>query len=326
MSETSLFYIRIGLQLELYRVKDICYEVVPGFLPVSAVFEMLSDQPPRPISETRRQFDEILGALPPDWKDQICMRHPETQPSVQPFFGIINPVSGQPPTDILQCKTRHFYHQLHQSKKPVIPAIDYWKRTLQPWPEPVFDSEQWRIVFSPLITNRQGDLNWKIVHRVLPTALSLRRMGILDSESCYRCGVTDTIEHAFLDCLPIVNFWTFVQTFINRIFGTNQSLSRQTKLLGKVGRRGGPLSKQQVDLLNWTLSGARYSIHTSIVQHRAHQTTVTPEALFKSAIKAHLRFKFKLSCIRRNHESVKTTWCLDEAFAKVYGNRLVFTF
>ena len=289
----------------IVRIKDICYEVVPGFLPVSAVFEMLSDQPPRPISETRRQFDEILGALPPEWKDQICMRHPETQPSVQPFFGIVNPVSGQPPTDILQCKTRHFYHQLHQSKKPVIPAIDYWKRTLQP--EPLFDSEQWRVVFSPLITNRQGDLNWKIVHRVIPTALSLRRMGILDSESCYRCGLTDTIKHAFIDCLPIMNVWAFVQTFINRILGTNQSLSRHTKLLGKVGRRGGPLSKQQVDLLNWTLSVARYSIHTSIVQHRAHQTTVTPEALFKSAIKAHLRFKFILSCIRQNHESFKTT-------------------
>ena len=253
---------------------------------------MLSDQPPRPISETHRQFDEILGALPPEWKDQISMRHPETQPSVQPFFGIVNPVAGQPPTDLLQCKTRHFYHQLHQSKKPVIPATDYWKRTFKP--EPVFDSEQWRVVFSPLITNRQGDLNWKIVHRVIPTALSLRRMGILDSDSCYRCGLTDTIEHAFLDCIPIMNFWAFVQTFINRILGSNQSLSRHTKLLG---RRGGLLSKPQLDLLNWTLSVERYSIHTSIVQHRAHKITVIPEALFKSAIKVHLRFKFKSGCL-----------------------------
>ena len=187
----------------------------------------------------------------------------------------------------------------------------------------VFDSEQWRVVFSPLITNRQGDLNWKIVHRVIPTALSLRRMGILDSDSCYRCGLIDTIEHAFLDCLPIMNFWAFVQTFLNRFLGSNQSLSRHTKLLGG---RGGLLSKPQIDLLNWTLSVARYSIHKSIVQHRAHQITVTPEALFKSAIKAHLRFKFKLSCIRQNHESFKTTWCLGEAFARVDGNRLVFTF
>ena len=275
-------------------------------------------------AETHRQLDEILGALPSEWKDQISMCHPETQPSVQPFLGIVNPVSGQPSTDLLKCKTRHFYHPLHKSQKPVIPATDYWKRTFQP--ESIFDSEQWRVVFSPLITNRQGDLNWKIVHRVIPTALLLRRMGILDSEICYRCGLTDTIEHAFLDCLPIMNFWAFVQTFVNRILGSNQTLQRHTKLLGKVGRRGGPLSKQQVDLLNWTLSVARYSIHTSIVQHRAHQTTVTPEALFKSAIKAHLRFKFKLSCIRQNLESFRTTWCLGEVFARVDANRLVFTF
>ena len=188
----------------IFRVKDICYEVVPSFLPVSSVLEMLSDQTPQPISETHRQFDEILGALPLEWKKQISMCHPVTRPSVQPFFGIVNPVSGQPPTDLLECKTRHFYHPLHQSKKPVIPATDYRKRTLQP--EPVFYSKHWRVVFSPLITNRQGDLNWKIVHRMIPTALSLRRMGILDSEICYRYGLTDTIEHAFLDCVPIMNF------------------------------------------------------------------------------------------------------------------------
>ena len=68
---------------------------------------------------------------------------------------------------------------------------------------------------------------------------------------------------------------------------------------------------------------ARYSIHMLIVQHRAHQTTVTPEALFKSAIKAHFRFKFKLSCMRQNLESFRTTWCLGEAFARVDGNHLV---
>ena len=304
----------------IVHIKDICYEVVPGFLPVSAVLEMLSGQPPQPISETHRQFTELLGALPPEWKHQSCMHRSENRPSLKPIFGIVNPVSGQPPTDFLQCKTRHFYHQLHQSKKPVIPAVDYWKRTLQP--EPVFVSEQWKVFYSLLITNRQGDVNWKIAQRVLPTALSLRRMGILDSENCYRCGLTDTIEHAFLDCFPVTNFWTFVQTFINKILGTNRPLSRQIKLLGKVARGGEPLSKRHVDLLNWTLSVARYSILTSIVQHRAYQTTVTPEALFKSAIKAHLRFKFKLYCIRQEQESFKTTWCLGEAFARVDGNHL----
>jgi len=55
---------------------------------------MLSDQPLQPILETHRQFDEILGALPSEWKDQISMCHPETQPSVQPLFGIVNPVSA----------------------------------------------------------------------------------------------------------------------------------------------------------------------------------------------------------------------------------------
>lgn len=134
------------------------------------------------------------------------MRQTTNQPSLQPCFAIVNSSSNQPPIDLLECKTSHFCYQLHRSQKPEIPAIGYWKRTLQP--EPVFD---WETIYSPLVSNKQGDINWKIVHKVLPTTLSLQIIGILNSADYgHRCRMTDTIEHAFLDCFTIRNFWNFV--------------------------------------------------------------------------------------------------------------------
>ena len=51
----------------IFRVKDICYKVVPGFLPVSAVLEMLSDQPPR------KRIDSLMKF----WA--LCLRNGKTR-------------------------------------------------------------------------------------------------------------------------------------------------------------------------------------------------------------------------------------------------------
>ena len=304
------------------RIKDIVYEFVPGFLPEHAIHEILTDQNPRPLSRTIRELKELLGALPPQWCQQICTHHTQTLATLQPCFRIDRP--GSPDKDILTCRTRHFYHQLHEPQKPGIPAVEYWKRTLQP--DPAFDTKRWKTLYSPLTNNKQGDVNWKIVHRVLPTGLSLQRMGIQNSADCHRCGTTDTIEHALLECPAVVSFWNYVKTFVNKIANTNLQLTSEHKLLGKIPTAQDPFSRQQADLINWTLTIARTAIHKSAVDFRINKTIVPPEAIFASKIKGHLRFQFRLYSVRHLIFNFPYKWCLGEAFAKVENNRLVFTF
>ena len=308
----------------LTQIKDICYEVVPGYLPAQAIHEILTDQNSRTLSRTAQELGELLDAIPPHWSQQICTHLTLSPPTIQPCFGIINPRPGQPPTDILSCKTRDFYNHLQQAQKPALAAIDYWKQAIQP--EPLFNAQQWRTLYSPLVTNKQGDINWKIVHRVLPTALSLNRMGVYASASCHRCGMVDTIEHALLECPPIVNFWNYVQTFVNKISNSNLSLTAALKLFGKVSKEDDPFSKRHADIINWTLTIARYAIHKSAVYHRVHKETIPPEAIFGSVIKAHLRFQFQLYSITHRQYYFPHHWCLGQAFAKIENEKLVFTF
>ena len=67
------------------------------------------------------------------------------------------------------------------------------------------------------VSNKQGDTNWKIAHRVLPTALSLSTMGILSTPNCHRCGANDNIKHAMLECRAVHGFWEYVGQFIRKI-------------------------------------------------------------------------------------------------------------
>ena len=126
------------------RMRDICYEVVLGYLPVSAIHEILTDQAeiPRDISRTTLELGKLLDVIPMQWSQQIGTASTRPPPTLQPCFGIVNPSYGETPIDISSCKTRHFYRHLLQADKPVIPAVVHWKQTLQP--EPRFDTKQWK--------------------------------------------------------------------------------------------------------------------------------------------------------------------------------------
>ena len=305
------------------RVKDICYEAVPGFLPPEALHEILTDSKPHALSRAIREYRDLLAAIPKQWLHLINANHPRQLPTLQPCFVISISSSGSTPPDLVTCKTRTFYHHLHQLQKPTIPAIDKWKEILQPAPD--FSTKQWKTLYSPLISNKQGDINWKVAHRVLPTALSLNRMNVYNSSVCHRCGVTDTIEHALIDCPVIDAFWTKVQPLIDKIANNNLPLTVGVKVLGKVPKTSDLFSKKHTDLINWILTISRCAIHKSAVYHRVRNQTVPPEAIFGSIVKSHLREQFKLYVQRGTQFYFPFDWCLGEALAKVENNQLVFT-
>ena len=242
---------------------------------------------------------------------------------MQPCFGIVNPSAGQTPIDVSSCRTRHFYRHLLQAEKPVIPAVDYWKQTLQP--EPRFNAKQWKTLYLPLINNKHGDVNWKIAHRVLPTALSLNRIGVYPTPNCHRCGATDNLEHAILECPTVDNFWNQIQAYVDKINDQKLTLTTQVKLFGKVKTKNDPLGPRAIDLDNWTLTLARWAIYKSAVNYRLKDLTFSPEALFTALVRSHLRFQYKLYKSRHTQNYFPHHWCLGHAFAKIENDNLVFT-
>ena len=305
------------------RIKDICYEVIPGYLSVLAMHDMLTDSNPRTLAKTSQGLRELFSAFPPHWSHMICTESVWPPPSLQPCFGIVNSSPGSTPIDITLCRTRHFYGELLQAEKPVIPALDYWRQNLHP--EPSFNAKQWKTMYPALINNKHGDITWKIAHRVLSTALSLNRIVVYATPYCHRCGETDTIEHAILNCPSVNTFWNLIQAYISKITDQKLTLSSQIKLFGKVKTRNGPFPQNSLDLVNWTLTLARWAIHKSAVNYRVKDLTVSPEALFKAMVRSHLRLQYKLYNLRQTQYYFPHHWFLGEAFAKVQNDTLIFT-
>ena len=198
------------------QVKDICYEVVPGFLPTNAVHELLIEhRHGRTLDRTACELRKIHLSMPPEWICKIQSEPRHNSSELQPRIEIKTSDSQGASLDILNCRTRTFYGQLLADRHTVIPATDYWKENLHP--EPSFNAKQWKTLYPPLIQNKHGDVNWKIAHRVLPTALSLNRIGVYPTPGCHRCGSIDTLEHAILECPTVLTFWNQIQTYVNNI-------------------------------------------------------------------------------------------------------------
>ena len=242
---------------------------------------------------------------------------------MQPCFGIVNSSPAQTPIDISLCRTRHFYAHLLKAEKPVIPAVDQWKQKLQP--EPSFNDKQWKTLYPPLINNKQGDVNWKIAHRVLPTALSLNKMDMHATPYCHRCGFIDTLEHAVLDCNVVNNFWNQIQKYVDKITDRTLTLMPQVKIFGKVMTENDTLTPRTLELVNWTLTLARWAIYKSAVNYRTKNLIYGPEALFKALVRSHLRFRYKLYKLRETQYYFPFHWCLGQAFTKVENDTLIFT-
>ena len=239
------------------QVKDICYEVIPGYLSVKAVHELLIEQgnDERTLERTERELRKIRSSIPQEWTIKIQSGPKNQSPDLQASFEVKTPDSNGDSLDILNCKTRTFYGQLLADRQTAIPAVDYWKENLHP--EPTFNAKQWKTLYPPLITHKHGDVNWKIAHRVLPTALSLNRMGVYATPNCHRYGATDTLEHTILDCPTVYIFWNEIQAYVDKITNKMLTLTIQIKLFGKVKTKNDPLGSRTIDLVNWTLTLAR---------------------------------------------------------------------
>ena len=93
------------------------------------------------------------------------------------------------------------------------------------------------------------------------------------------------IEHELVEC-PVV------QVFVDKI--TGRSLTTKIKPLGLIPEDGIQSSKKVINLVNWTLMIARFSIHKAAVNLRVHKEVTPILSIFGAIIKSIIHFQFKV--------------------------------
>ena len=101
---------------------------------------------------------------------------------------------------------------------------------------------------------------YKIIHNILPTKVSLFRAKIWDDNICLLC-VADrhSLDHMFFGCQLTLSFWDLFQT---RKTKENTTLTDSMILYGIFDNR------EHLYSLNYSLFLAKYSIYSSCLQEK----------------------------------------------------------
>ena len=306
-------------------IEDICYSVIPGFLPPLAVHELLTqndENTTRTLQRTTRELTQIQQALPTHWTRLLHGQNTTQRPTLQPLFAIPTTDPNKPTDPLDNYKTKHFCHQLQQLRQIQPPAMNHWRQTLRQ--DQQFTATFWKTIYSKLATNKQGDVNWKIAHRILPTALSLHRATVYNTPNCPHCQTIENIEHLFIHCQYTQTFWTNIQNYINKITHNTLRLTDNIKLFGLTRHNTITHDTDTLNLINWTLTIARCAIHKSAVEYRTKQIHTSPDDLFLASAKTHLKFQHKYYTMQNKEADFISIWCIGSALASINDHKLIF--
>ena len=174
-------------------IKHICYEVVPGFLPLNSITEMIHDVlPDEDVVDIEKAFSVILHSLPSEW--QNCILNKSVDKPIQ--LDISVPTDEGP----ISCNnlTAKFCYQMFVKKYFKEPAGKLF------WEKFALDlnwKDIWRNVNNNDKSAESIQLDFKIAHNIVFTYEKLFNIGQVDTNLCQVCHAeSEDIFHLFIFC------------------------------------------------------------------------------------------------------------------------------
>lgn len=76
-------------------------------------------------------------------------------------------------------------------------------------------------VVNRFISPELRDLNWKIVHQILPVNMLLYHRSISRTSTCVFCTQVESLDHLFISCRMAKGFWPLVQDIVRNMFNVH---------------------------------------------------------------------------------------------------------
>ena len=118
---------------------------------------------------------------------------------------------------------------------------------------------------------------FKINHHILYTRDKLFRAKIIERDECQLCGVTQTLEHLFVECWYVHSFWNLLASWWNSCNLPKLALANKARIYAHHPE------KQSFHAVNFCLIVARYYIYTAAKESESYSITA-----FKVLLKSKL--------------------------------------
>ena len=175
-------------------------------------------------------------------------------------------------------------------RKFVIPYLHtYWNRLFSTdtnWTELYF------LINKVLIDNRVKQYRYKLIHNIIATNDNLFKWRIAMSPNCTTCGSIETMQHFFIECNCISNFWTHILNILEQC-GVSKPFNNLKCLI-----LGYKIDFRECNLLNVLLSYIGFSIYKGYYISERRSKPIDITKLLRSELHFLTKYykKHKIPC------------------------------
>lgn len=269
------------------KLKNLLYEVVPGFLRISAIKEIINERCPNVKEEdVEKSYLLIKHSLPFHWIQQLNKNINNNKKMNEMLCTLT--ISGKY-YQLLSCTTSLMYQALLNSIFNPPLSIVFWEEKLTN-----FDIlKHAEIVFLTCKCPDMIDLDFRILHNIVYTNKKLKVIGILDDENCSYCKtVTEDIFHIFCKCKRIEQFVAFVLYHIENLLRSMPNDYINSLQMEKLLLLGYDNKSQNSNFyfINIFLSQARICIFKSRGLFTKTGKTIDIVSYFKSCLEKNINY------------------------------------
>lgn len=234
------------------------------------------------------QYCQITSAIP-TWLKRSASEHRNIRQIISLEESHQYQLSKDITLDLRKMRCKQFY-------KLFVESIDVEPTAIKTWRKYSGEiADQWTTsiqkTFKTTRDNKLKQFYFKLLHRILVTNKELNRFGITNEVQCALCGENDSIEHAFLECQPLITLYQKSLKWFNDLHKTNVKIGPIQMFLNLLPPIPN-LSNQQINCLRLLLLLAKqYSYVCKTLQKNADT------AEFISKLTFQLKVERKVSLV-----------------------------
>ena len=175
--------------------------------------------------------------------------------------------------------TKNLYKFFNDENRAEPTCINKWNEIF-----PELTTQYWKDVFIRTFhisrETRMQSFQFCILHRSIPCQKRLYEQKITDSRDCRACGMEDNLQHFFVSCNYVRQFWGSLKLWLHINLGYDLSVQEKDIIFGIV------VSDDVSIVLNYIILHAKYYIYANRLKNN-HKLTI-------STFKAILKYNLKL--------------------------------
>ena len=182
-------------------------------------------------------------------------------------------------------------------------------------------SKIWSSLSIELSDPHTTNLNWQIMHGIIPVRHFLKNRNIINSSACSYCGEEETIEHLLILCPMVAEIWDFFTEILSDIVPIRVEINDMLIFFNIAPN----LPKHIYAVFICIISHMRLSIWKCRNRKVFQNENITPIQIRNHAIAA-LRFKIRADFERLPRSKFIRYWCINNALVKVCDQKLEILF